>query len=105
LYIGKTIYSFQSRLESHRWYWTDDYRGKKEVRLGTIVKPKSISDEDLYQLIADAESTLIYLMGDSLIRNVQCISSCNPSQRLHITNTGWRGNLPAEMYISDEEWE
>jgi hypothetical protein len=31
--------------------------------LGTIVKPKSISDEDLYQLIADAESTLIYLMG------------------------------------------
>jgi hypothetical protein len=76
LYIGKTIYSFQSRLESHRWYWTDDYRGKKEVRLGTIVKPKSISDEDLYQLIADAESTLIYLMGDSLLRNVQCISSC-----------------------------
>jgi hypothetical protein len=103
LYIGKTIYSFQSRLESHRWYWTDDYRGKKEVRLGTIVKPKSISDEDLYQLIADAESTLIHLMRDSLIRNVQCISSCNPSQRLYITNTGWRGNLPAEMYISDEE--
>jgi hypothetical protein len=105
LYIGKTIYSFQSRLESHRWYWTDHYRGKKEVRLGTVVKPKSISDDDLYRLIADAESTLIYLMGDSLLHNIQCISSCNPSQRLHITNTGWRGNLPAEMYISDEEWE
>ena len=27
LYIGKTIYSFGSRLESHMWFWTDDYRG------------------------------------------------------------------------------
>ena len=35
LYIGKTIYSFGSRLESHRWFWTDNYRGRKEVRLGT----------------------------------------------------------------------
>lgn len=44
LYIGKTIYSYKSRLVSHRWYWLDNYRGKKYVRLGTIVKPKCISD-------------------------------------------------------------
>ena len=104
LYIGKTIYSFQSRLESHRWFWTDNYRGRKEVRLGTIVKPKYIETEDLYQLISDVEATLIYLMSDTLIHNSKCTVSCNPSQRLLITNTGWRGDLPEEMYISDEDW-
>lgn len=28
LYIGKTIYSYKSRLEAHWWYWLDNYRGK-----------------------------------------------------------------------------
>lgn len=55
LYIGKTIYSYKSRLESHWWYWLDNYRGKKFVRLGTIVKPQTISDDELKQLINDAE--------------------------------------------------
>lgn len=104
LYIGKTIYSFGSRLESHRWFWTDDYRGKKEVRLGTIVKPKNLSKEELFQLISDAEATMIYLLSESLIHNNKCTLSCNPCQRIKITNTGYRGNLPTEMYIQDEDW-
>ena len=104
LYIGKTIYSFGSRLESHRWFWTDNYRGRKEVRLGTIVKPKYLNNEELYQLISDGEATLIYLMSDSLIHNNKCTLSCNPSQRIKITNIGYRGDLPSEMYIKDEDW-
>ena len=104
LYIGKTIYNFGSRLESHRWFWTDDYRGRKEVRLGTIVKPKYLNNEELYQLISDVEATLIYLMSDSLIHNNKCTLSCNPSQRIKITNIGYRGDLPPEMYIKDEDW-
>ena len=104
LYIGKTIYSFGSRLESQRWFWTDDYRGRKEVRLGTIVKPKYLNNEELYQLISDVEATLIYLMSDSLIHNNKCTLSCNPSQRIKITNIGYRGDLPPEMYIKDEDW-
>ena len=104
LYIGKTIYNFGSRLESHRWFWTDDYRGRKEVRLGTIVKPKYLNNEELYQLISDVEATLIYLMSDSLIHNNKCTLSCNPSQRIKITNIGYRGDLPSEMYIKDEDW-
>ena len=104
LYIGKTIYSFGSRLESHRWFGVDDYRGRKEVRLGTIVKPKYLNNEELYQLISDVEATLIYLMSDSLIHNNKCTLSCNPSQRIKITNIGYRGDLPPEMYIKDEDW-
>ena len=104
LYIGKTIYSFGSRLESHTWFWTDNYRGRKEVRLGTIVKPKYLNNEELYQLISDVEATLIYLMSDSLIHNNKCTLSCNPSQRIKITNIGYRGDLPPEMYIKDEDW-
>ena len=104
LYIGKTVYSFGSRLESHYWYWLDKYRGKKYVRLGTIVKPKNISEDDLKQLIGDAEATLIYCLGDQLLQNKMCTISCNPSQRLMITNIGRRGNIPGQVFISDEDW-
>ena len=106
LYIGKTTYSYKSRLESHWWYWLDNYRGKKYVRLGTIVKPRNLSEDDRKQLINDAEMTLIYCCGNQLplIHNTMCKSSCNPSQRLHIFNTGRRENLPAEVFIPDDEW-
>ncbi|MDE5825764.1 MAG: hypothetical protein K2G55_14135 [Lachnospiraceae bacterium] len=104
LYIGKTTYSYQSRLESHRWNWLDRYRGKKYVRLGTIVKPTYISEENLKQLINDSETTLIYCCESQLIHNTMCRKTCNPSQRLHIFNTGRKGNLPSEVYIPDNEW-
>ncbi len=104
LYIGKTTYSYGSRLESHWWNWLDDYRGKKFVRLGTVVKPKHIAEENLRQLIADAEATLIFCCRSQLMRNKMCTKTCNPSQRLHIFNTGRRGNLPGALYIPDKEW-
>lgn len=74
------------------------------MRLGTIVKPQNISEEEMKQLINDAEATLIFCLRDQLIHNTMCTVSCNPSQRLKITNIGRRGNLPAEVYIPDEEW-
>ena len=104
LYIGKTIYSYKSRLESHWWYWLDNYRGKKYVRLGTIIKPEHISDENLKQLINDAEATLIFCCKNQLIHNTMCMNTCSPTQRLHIFNTGRKGNLPSEIYIPDDEW-
>ena len=104
LYIGKTTYSYQSRLESHQWYWLDNYRGKKYVRLGTIVKPAYLSEENLKQLINDAEATLIFCCANQLIHNTMCTKTCNPSQRLYIINTGRKGNLPSEVYIPDDEW-
>ena len=55
LYIGKTIYNYKSRSLAHWGYWLDNYRGKKYVRLGTVVKPKNISEEDMKQLINDAD--------------------------------------------------
>ena len=104
LYIGKTTYSYKSRLESHWWYWLGEYRGKKYVRLGTIASPKRLPEDQLKQLINDVEATLIFCCREQLIHNKMCTQSCNPSQRLRILNTGWRGNLPAEGYVPDEEW-
>ena len=83
---------------------TGKYRGKKYVRLGTIVKPKNISEDDLKQLIGDAEATLIYCLGDQLLQNKMCTISCNPSQLLMITYIGRRGNIPEQVFISDEDW-
>ncbi len=105
LYIGKTTYNYKSRLESHLWYWLNNYRGKKFVRLGTIVKPKNISQENLKQVINDAEATLIFIMRNQLLHNIMCTVSCNPSQRLRIINIGRRGNIPSEVYIPDNDWK
>lgn len=104
LYIGKTTYSFFSRLDCHRWNWLNNYRGKKFVRLGKVISPKNISDEELRQLINDAECTLIYTMGDRLKKNIVSTLSCNPNYRLKIKNVGYRGDILPEVFISDEEW-
>ena len=104
LYIGKTTFNYKSRLESHWQYWLDNYRGKKYVRLGTIVKPHNISEENRKLLINDAEATLIFCCRSQLIHNTMCKNTCNPSQRLHIFNRGRRGNLPADVFIPDDEW-
>ena len=104
LYLGKTTYGFGSRLESHVWNWLDRYRGSKQVRLGYLVSPIRLSDEDRRILINDAEMTLIWLMRDSLIHNKQCTQYCCPANRLLIKNIGYRGNLLSEMYISDDSW-
>ena len=74
------------------------------MRLGTIVRPKNIQEEDLKQLIIDAEATLIYCCEKQLLQNKMCTKSCHTSQRLKILNTGWRGNLPAEVCIPDDKW-
>ena len=104
LYIGKTTYSYKSRLESHWWNWIDDYRDKKYVRLGKIIKPKNLHGDELKQLITDCESTLIFCMRSQLKHNVMCTSTCNMKERLQICNTGWRGNLPETLFIPDDEW-
>ena len=104
LYIGKTIFSYKSRLEPHCKSWIDDYRGVKQVRLGEIVSHKSLSWENYSSLIDDVEKTLIWLMRDSLLHNIQCTKDCYPKHRLHIANIGYRGNLPSEMFFTDEEW-
>jgi len=104
LYIGKTTYSFFSRLDCHRWSWLSNYKGKKFVRLGKIISPKNISDEELRQLINDAECTLIYTMGDRLKKNIVSTLSCNPNYRLKIKNVGYRGDILPEVFISDEDW-
>lgn len=104
LYIGKTTYNYGSRLDSHWKNWIDDYRGKKFVRLGYLVKPYYTGEDKIKQLINDAEKTIIWLMRDSLIHNKQCMKDCHPINRLIIKNIGFRGNLSAEMGFTDEEW-
>lgn len=98
LYIGKTTYDYRSRLKSHQWDWLNHYRGKKYVRLGTIISPENLALDNLKQLINDTEATLIYCCRRQLIHNTMCTKSYTPSQQLHIINTGRRGNLPTEVF-------
>lgn len=109
LYIGKTTYSFWSRLESHKEYWLDSYRGKKYVRLGRIIHPNNISEQELKELINDAERTIIFYLsnidGHELVANVVSTKSTNFDNILWITNVGYRGQLPSELFISEDMLE
>lgn len=103
LYIGKTIHNFKSRLKSHKKYWLDTYRGEKFVRLGTIVRPKNISKEELKALINDAERTIIFYLSNldehDLIANIASTKSATFDYTLKITNIGYKGQLPDELFI------
>lgn len=106
LYIGKTTDKFFNRLESHSIYKIDKYRGEKYVRLGRIVSPKNISEEDLKDLINDAEKTIIFYVSNlcdfELIDNVDCRYRISFNNKLKITNTGYRGKLPKELFIPED---
>lgn len=107
LYIGKTTYSFYSRLDTHNVYKIDKYRGEKYVRLGHIVSLKNISDEELKELINDAEKTIIFYISNlcndcELIDNVDCRQTISCNNKLKIKNVGYRGQLPQELYIPED---
>ena len=107
LYIGKTVDSFKHRLKAHRDDWLDTYPGEKFVRLGRIISPKHLSDEELITVIEDAEKTIIFFMsqteGYSLPANYISTQSAYFEKPLKITNTGFRGDLPQELYIAESE--
>lgn len=109
LYIGKTTYSFWSRLESHKEEWLDYYRGKKYVRLGRVISPNNISEQELKELINDAERTIIFYLSNNdeyeLVANVVSTKSTTFDNILKITNIGYRGQLPAELFISEDMLE
>ncbi len=106
LYIGKTTYSFGSRLESHCKDWIDSYRGEKYVRLGRIVEPSNLSPDRLKQLINDSEKTIIFYMNNEdkhdLVANIVSTQSTYPIENLIIKNIGYRGQLPKELLIPEE---
>lgn len=109
LYIGKTTYSFWSRLESHKEYWLDSYRGKKFVRLGRIIRPSNISEQELKELINDAERTIIFYLSNidehELVANVVSTKSTNFDNILKIKNSGYRGQLPEDLFIPEDMLE
>lgn len=107
LYIGRTVENFKKRLKRHRNEWLDTYSGEKYVRLGRIISPKHLSDEELTTIIEDAEKTIILFMsqteGYRLPANYINTQSACFEKPLKITNTGFRGRLPRELYIPESE--
>ena len=104
--MARTTYNFRSRLSSHKKDWLDTYRGEKFVRLGRIVSPKRISNEERKELINDVEKSLIFYISNidkhELIANVVSTKSSNFNNILKIKNIGYRGHLPEELYISED---
>lgn len=108
LYIGKTTNNFWSRLNSHKEDWLDTYRGKKYVRLGRIISPKNISEEELKELINDAERTIIFYVSNydnehELVANVVSTKTTNFNNTLKITNVGYKGQLENEIFIPEDD--
>lgn len=104
MYIGKTTYTFGSRLKAHLNNWVGDCRGKIQVRLGYLEYPKNITVAYRRELINAAEETLIWFMRHRLQKNIKCTKDCYPKRWLCITNKGFKGNLPPCVHFSHKEW-
>ena len=110
IYIGETKRDFITRINEHYKTLSNFFnkRGIKKIRLGIIVRPKSLStydDSEFKNLLRTIESRLIeylYLKGhgDSLCNKRQ-VSSYTESYKLNIKNIGYRGTLP--KYLQFEE--
>ena len=106
LYIGKTTDAFKKRLKDHKAKWLDTYKGQKHVRLGKIISPKNISEEELKTLINDAERTIIFYLSNldehELVANVVSTNFTTFDYTLKITNVGYKGQLPSELFIPED---
>lgn len=111
IYIGETKREFITRINEHYKGVSDFFskRGEKYVRLGAIVKPKTLSNYDdieykhLRQTIESMIVEDLYVRGlASALCNIRQVASYTPWFKLHIENIGNRGNLPRELPYIDE---
>ena len=79
------------------------------MRLGKIVSPKHISMEELKTLINDAERTIIFYLSNidehELVANIASTKATEFDNILKITNIGYRGQLPAELFVPEDMFE
>lgn len=110
IYIGETKRDFIIRINEHYRKVSEFFnkRGIKKIRLGTIVKPQSLSsynDLERKHLFLIIESRLVEYLFNNGLGN----SLCNKRQtnsytewfKLNIENIGLRGSLP--RYLPYEE--
>lgn len=97
IYIGKTKDSFFNRLSCHCENWINKYRGEKFVRLGVIVSPQVYDD----QIIEDVESALIYEMQP--LHNTDKCKTYHYTYECKVKNTRYRGHLPEEVSMREQE--
>lgn len=90
IYIGKTVDCFMNRIKSHEEVWLNTVRGKKYIRFGCILAPKTYDND----LIEDIESAIIYEMKPQNNYMKTCSYTYRSGYFVNINNTGYRGVLP-----------
>lgn len=113
IYVGETKRCFVTRINEHYRSVSEFFnkRGKKYIRLGTIVKPKSLStynEEEKKHLLQLIESRLVENLFDRQLGSALCnkrqVGSYTEWFKLHIENRGWGryGLLPSVLPYSDD---
>lgn len=99
LYIGKTSYSFQSRISAHEKQWLYELRGQVYIRFGTIQSPTLINDD----LLEDVESALIYGVQPPYNEKKRNNYTYKTDYYVYINNKGFRGDLPQIIDAREHE--
>ncbi|MDE6418022.1 MAG: hypothetical protein K2K49_02300 [Duncaniella sp.] len=111
IYIGETKRDFITRINEHYRDVSEflNKRGEKYIRLGTIIKPKSLSsynDLEFKHLLQTIESELVkdlYLRGKAnALCNIRQVLSYTQWFQLYIENEGCRGELSPELPYIEE---
>lgn len=98
LYIGKTSFSFESRLISHEQSWLSDLRGDIFVRCGVMQSPLQYDDH----LLEDIESALIYAIQPAYNEKKRNCYTYRTEYYVLLHNTGFRGALPRTIDASEQ---
>lgn len=99
LYIGKTSYSFKSRISAHEKQWLYELRGQVYIRFGKIQSPTQINDA----LLEDVESALIYGVQPPYNEKKRNCYTNRTDYYVYIHNKGFRGDLPQIINALEQE--
>ena len=107
IYIGETKRDFITRINEHYRDVSEFFnkRGMKYIRLGTIVKPQSLSsyneDNEIKHLLQTIESRLVENLNQRNLGRYLCnkrqVSSFTEWYKLDIENIGYRGYFPKNL--------
>ncbi|MEA5135572.1 MAG: hypothetical protein VB035_05475 [Candidatus Fimivivens sp.] len=99
LYIGKTSYSFKSRIYAHEKQWLYELRGQFYIRFGKIQSPIQVNDA----LLEDVESALIYGVQPPYNEKKRNYYTNRTDYYVNIYNKGFRGDLPQIINAREQE--
>ena len=107
LYLGIARYNntIRKRLKAHYINWLPEKRGQIQVRIGQIIYPYGLNEDEMATVIYDAESALLYdeKHKDLFPENIDKRKSYHYTNLYRVENQGDIFELSPSVRMHDQE--